>query len=202
MLTKLYLLRHGETDWNQKSIFQGQTDIDLNQSGQNDARKAVEIFKDLKLNQIYSSDLKRAQNTAIMISEDKNMEIKVDKQLREISFGDWEGLKFKEIKDQFPKMIVDWQKDPLHYSPPAGENLIDFKKRIVNFFKKMIQKNKGDKILVVTHGGVIKVYLTAILSIDPKNFWQFQIDNGSLTEIKFYDEDIILSKLNFTNSVK
>jgi broad specificity phosphatase PhoE len=60
----------------------------------------------------------------------------------------------------------------------------------------MIKKNKGDKILVVTHGGVIKVYLTAILSIDPKNFWQFQIDNGSLTEIKCYDEDIILSKLN------
>lgn len=202
MLTKLYLLRHGETDWNQKSIFQGQTDIDLNESGQNDARKAVEIFKDIKINQIYSSDLKRAQNTALMISENKNLEIQIDKQLREISFGDWEGLKFKEIKNQFPKMITDWQQDPLHYSPPAGEKLIDFKKRIVNFFKKMIQKNKGDKILVVTHGGVIKVYLTAILAIDPQNFWQFQIDNGSLTEIKFYDEDIILSKLNFTNSVK
>jgi alpha-ribazole phosphatase len=201
MLTKLYLLRHGETDWNQKSIFQGQTDIDLNKNGQNDARKAVEIFQNMKLDQIYSSDLKRAKNTALMISQDKNLKIKENKQLREISFGDWEGLKFTEIKEQFPKMIVDWQQDPLHYSPPAGEKLIDFKKRIVNFFTKVIKQNQGDKILVVTHGGVIKVYLTAILSINPKNFWQFQIDNCSLTEIKFYDEDIILSKLNFTNTL-
>jgi len=65
----------------------------------------------------------------------------------------------------------------------------------------MIKENQGDEILVVTHGGVIKVYLTAILSISPQKFWQFQIDNGSLTEIKFYDEDIILSKLNFTNTL-
>ncbi|MGM0499214.1 alpha-ribazole phosphatase [Halanaerobium congolense] len=201
MLTKLYLLRHGETDWNQKSIFQGQTDIDLNKNGKNDAQKAAEILQDIKLDQIYSSDLKRAKNTALMISQAKNLKIKENKQLREICFGDWEGLSFSEIKKQYPKQLASWQQDPLNYSPPAGEKLLDFKKRIVNFFTKMINKNKGDKILVVAHGGVIKVYLTAILSIDPQNFWQFQIDNGSLTELKFYDEDIILSKLNFTNTL-
>ncbi|TDO92184.1 alpha-ribazole phosphatase/probable phosphoglycerate mutase [Halanaerobium saccharolyticum] len=202
MLTRLYLLRHGETDWNQKSIFQGQTDVDLNKKGRDQARKTAELFQEIEIDQIYSSDLKRAKNTARLIVHDKNLEIRENKQLREVSFGDWEGLSFAEIKKQYPDQVVSWQQDPIHNSPPAGEKLLNFKLRIEDFFKKIISRHQGDKILVVTHGGVIKVYLTAILSIKPKNFWQFQIDNCSLTELKFYDQEIILSKLNFTNTIK
>ena len=202
MLTRLYLLRHGETDWNQKSIFQGQTDIDLNKKGRDQANKTTEIFRGLELDQIYSSDLKRAKNTALMIARDKSLKVRENKQLREMSFGDWEGLSFAEIKAKYADQAASWQQDPINNSPPAGEKLLDFKLRINDFFEKIISSHQGDKILVVTHGGVIKVYLTAILSIKTEKFWQFQIDNCSLTELKFYDQDIILSKLNFTNTIK
>lgn len=201
MLTRLYLVRHGETDWNQKSIFQGQTDVDLNKKGRDQACKTAELFQEIEIDQIYSSDLKRAKNTARLIVRDKNLEVRENKQLREVSFGDWEGLSFAEIKKQYPDQVVSWQQDPIHNSPPAGEKLLNFKLRIEDFFEKIISRHQGDKILVVTHGGVIKVYLTAVLSIKPKNFWQFQIDNCSLTELKFYDQEIILSKLNFTNTI-
>ena len=201
MLTRLYLLRHGETDWNQKSIFQGQTDIDLNKRGREQAKKAAEITQKLEFDQIYSSDLKRAKNTALMISREKNSEIKESKQLREMNFGDWEGLSFAEIKKQYSDLASAWQQDPVHNYPPGGEKLSDFKFRIEAFFQKIIERYQGNKILVVTHGGVIKLYLTAVLSIKLENFWQFQIDNCSLTELKIYDQEIILSKLNFTNTI-
>lgn len=199
MLTRLYLLRHGETDWNQKSIYQGQTDIDLNKNGREQARKAAETFKEIEVDQIYSSDLKRAKNTALMIAREKNLKVSENKKIRELSFGDWEGLSFVEIKNKYPDLAASWQQDPIHNFPPGGEKLLDFKFRIENFFNKIINRHQGDKILVVTHGGVIKVYLAAVLSIKTEKFWQFQIDNCSLTEFKIYDQDIILSKLNFTN---
>ncbi|MFP4021065.1 MAG: alpha-ribazole phosphatase [Halanaerobium sp.] len=201
MLTRLFLLRHGETDWNQKSIFQGQTDIDLNKRGRDQAQKTAEMLKKIEIEQIYSSDLKRAKNTARIIADQKNLKLRANKQLREIGFGDWEGLNFAEIKKEYPDLLVSWQQDPVHNSPPAGEKLLDFRLRVENFFKKIISSHQGDKILVVTHGGVIKAYLTAVLSIKPEKFWQFQIDNCSLTELKFYEQDVILSKLNFTNEI-
>lgn len=202
MLTELYLLRHGETEWNKNSIIQGQTDTELNESGLKAARKAVDLFKEIELDYIYSSDLKRARKTAQFIAQDKNLAIRESSKIREIAFGDWEGLKYNQIKDNFPRRAAAWEEDPLHNSPNSGENLLDFKKRVDNFFQKILSKHQGGKILVVSHGGVIKTYLTSVLAIEVNKYWQFQIDNCSLTELKFYAQDPILSKLNFTNYKK
>lgn len=202
METELYLLRHGQTDWNKQSIFQGQTDIELNETGIAEAKKAADIFTKIKLDHIYSSDLKRAKKTASFVAAQKDLKIKEDSNAREMNFGDWEGLKFDQIKEQYTDELEAWQDDPLHNSPSNGEQMLDFKKRIVDFFNQIIEENKGDKILVVTHGGVIKLYLSVVLGSELADFWQFQIDNCSVTEIKIYDDSIILSKLNFTNALK
>lgn len=202
MLTELFLIRHGETDWNKKSIFQGQTDIDLNQKGIKNAKKIVDLFTDITPDYIYSSDLKRAKNTAAFLAEEKNINLKKDKKLREINFGDWEGLTFAEIKNQFSDDVDKWQQNPILNSPSGGEKLNDFKKRVKTFFEDLLNKHQGKKIVVFTHGGVIKVYLTILFSLKTEKFWQFQIDNCSLTKLKFYEQEIVLSKLNFTNELK
>lgn len=202
MLTELYLLRHGKTEWNKNSIIQGQTDTKLNENGLKAASRAVDLFKEIELDFIYSSDLKRARKTAQFIAQDKNLAIRESSKIREIAFGDWEGLKYSQIKDKFPQRAVAWEEDPLQNSPNGGENLLDLKKRVDNFFQEILSKHQGGKILVVSHGGVIKTYLTSVLAIEVNKFWQFQIDNCSLTELKFYDQDPILSKLNFTNHKK
>jgi alpha-ribazole phosphatase len=192
MLTKLYLMRHGETDWNKNSIFQGQTDIDLNKKGIEEAKKTAQVFDDLKLDFIYSSDLIRTKKTALFIARPKKMKINESKKIREISFGDWEGLNYKEIEEKFPDNLAKWRDDPLNNNPIGGEKLLNFKARIKNFFQEILTKNQGKKILVVTHGGVIKMYLTIVLAMKSKDFWKFQIDNCSITELKFYDNDPIL----------
>lgn len=202
MLTELYLMRHGETDWNKNSIFQGQTDIALNKKGIEEAKKTAQIFADLKLDFIYSSDLIRTKNTALFIARSKKMKINESKKIREISFGDWEGLNYKEIEKKFPDDLAKWKDDLINNNPTGGEKILNFKARIKDFFQEILNKHQGEKILVVTHGGVIKIYLTIVLAMKSKDFWKFQIDNCSITELKFYDNDPILSKLNFTKKVE
>lgn len=201
MLTTIYLLRHGETDWNKNSIFQGHTDIELNENGISNAKKVADNLAEINIDQIYSSDLKRAVKTASFTAADKKLFVNKDQRIREISFGVWEGLKYKEIKDKYSQKLSQWQKNPEEIAPAKGENMLDFKLRVDNFFKEILNNHQGEKILVVTHGGVIKLFLTIIFSMELKKFWQFQIDNNSLTKIKFYDADPILSKLNFTNQI-
>ena len=195
--TELLLIRHGETEYNKKSIIQGQTDTELNASGIKNAAKTAEFLKDYEFDHIYSSDLKRARKTASFIADKLDIEIKESKKLREIDFGDWEGLKLEEIAAQYPDNMEAWRIDPLTNGAPGGENLSEFAARINSFFNQLLEEHKGEKLIVVTHGGVIKIYLRDVLAVKSQNFKQFQIDNTSLTEIKFYDDDAILTKLNY-----
>lgn len=195
--TELLLIRHGETESNKKSIIQGQTDTDLNASGIKKAAETAEFLKDYSFDQIYSSDLMRAKKTASFIADKLNIEIKESEKIREIHFGDWEGLNLEQIAEKYPEDLEAWKKDPLTNGPPGGENITQFSARINYFFNELLEKHRGEKLIVVTHGGVIKMYLREILSVNTKSFRQFQIDNTSLTKLKFYDDSVVLSKLNY-----
>nr|WP_255666836.1 alpha-ribazole phosphatase [Halanaerobium polyolivorans] len=197
MKTELLLIRHGETEWNKKLIFQGQSDIELNERGRKNSKKNAEFLKMLSYDHIYCSDLKRAKKTARFIAREMGKEIIEAKEIRELNFGEWEGLGFKEIENKYPEEFKAWKEDPLKNHPPGGEEVSKFNHRVNKFFNNIIKKHKGEKIIVVTHGGVIKTYLTEIIEVPPNRFWQFQIENNSLTEIKFFADSAILSKLNF-----
>lgn len=195
--TELLLIRHGETEYNKKSIIQGQVDTELNESGIKKAAETAQFLENYQFDHIYSSDLKRAKKTASFIADKLNLEIKESPKIREIDFGEWEGLKLEEIAAQDPENMAAWKNDPLSNGAPGGENITEFIKRINSFFDQLLEKHKGEKLIVVTHGGVIKMYLREILAVQSKSFKQFQIDNTSLTEIKFYDDYAILTKMNY-----
>lgn len=193
----MLLIRHGETDWNNKLIFQGHSDKELNETGLINARKTAEILKNYRFDYIYCSDLKRAKQTAQLIANKMNKSILETKEIREIFFGEWEGLNFKKIEKNYPDEFQAWKNDPLKNNPPEGEKIEQFNRRVNGFFDKLIKNHRGEKIIVVTHGGVIKSYLTEILAVSKNRYWQFQIDNNSITELKFYEDAAVLSKLNF-----
>lgn len=195
--TELLLIRHGETESNKNYIIQGQTDTDLNASGIKKAAETAEFLKDYNYDHIYSSDLMRAKKTASFIADNLNLEIKESEKIREIHFGEWEGLNLEQIEEQYPEDMEAWREDPLTNGPPGGENITQFAARINYFFNEILEKHRGEKLIVVTHGGVIKMFLREILEVNTKSFRQFQIDNTSITELKFYDDDVVLSKLNY-----
>ena len=195
--TELLLVRHGETEQNKNYIIQGHTDTDLNAQGIKKAAATAEFLKDFDYHHIYSSDLRRAKKTADFIANHLNLEINESEKIREINFGNWEGLNLEEISDKFPEALKAWKEDPLTNGPPGGENITQFAARINMFFNELLEIHQGEKIIVVTHGGVIKMYLREVLEVNADSFEVFQIDNTSLTELKFYEENVILSKLNF-----
>jgi alpha-ribazole phosphatase len=181
MYTKLILIRHGETDWNLKRKYCGFLDIGINEEGKKQARKLYERLKEEKIQKVYSSDRKRTIQTAKIIFK----KIKIEKipDLREMHFGIFEGLTYRQIMKRYPLVYKKWLKDPYDTAIPEGEELREFKKRIVRAFKEIIALNKNKTVAVVAHGGVISAFLNHILK--SKNFWDHLPNSSSLSIVEY-----------------
>ena len=128
-MAKLYLIRHGETDYNNAMRFQGRTDILLNQKGIEQAEKAAEFFRDIPLQAIYTSSLKRARTTAEIIGKVKGLEPQATDALQEMSFGIWENMNSKDIQKKYAKEWKDFFASPATTTIPQGECMLDVQKR-------------------------------------------------------------------------
>ncbi len=191
MTTTLVLVRHGETDWNVNHRFQGSSDVPLNEHGREQARKLANRWHNEKFDVVYSSDLSRAAETASIITPQAAI---TDQRLREISFGAFEGLTFPEIKDQYPEQWELWRKREA--PPPDGEDLSVVATRVQQFLNGILPKHQEQRMLVVSHGGIISLITCLLLEHPPKKVWQFRLDNTSVTEFGFFPQGIVLLRLN------
>lgn len=181
MHTRLILIRHGETAWNLEKKYLGFTDIGLNSRGIKQARKLKGRLNKEKISQVYSSDRKRAIETAKIIF--KELEIEKMPDLREMHFGCFEGLTYREIMQKYPKAYKKWLTHPFAAAIPQGESLGNFKKRIVNAFKKIVSSCPQKTAAVVCHGGVIAIFLTHILKT--KDFFKLIPACASLSILEY-----------------
>ena len=195
--THLYLVRHGETDWNKKLRFQGQTDIVLNETGIQQAIKVKDFLKDKKLDYIFSSDLSRAVQTADIIADNHNLKLIKYQGLREMNFGEWEGMTYTEIKENYPELVNKWFEDPSSVNPPGGESLQDFQDRVSDDFNEIINKHRDKKLLVVAHGGVIRTWLARVLKMPLEHYWSLEVDNTGISLLKYYGDSPVLNYLNY-----
>ena len=146
----IYLLRHGQTDWNKAGRMQGQTDIPLNQTGIEAAYRAVDFVLQKKITSIYSSDLLRAKQTAEIINSYLNVSLNFDERLREIAYGDIEGKLKEEITT---KMWVLFNEMPEKIKAESFERIYD---RVKSFFSELDPK---ENVMIVTHAGFIRMAL-------------------------------------------
>jgi len=195
--THIYLVRHGETDWNKNLRFQGQTDILLNETGIQQAIKVREFLKNKKLNYIFSSDLSRAIQTAEIIADNHNLKLIKYQGLREMNFGEWEGMTYTEIKENYPELVNKWFEDPSSVNPPGGESLQDFQDRVSDDFNEIINKHRDKKLLAVAHGGVIRTWLASVLKMPLAHYWKLEVDNTGISLLKYYDDSPVLKYLNY-----
>lgn len=193
----LYLLRHGELVNSSKNIFNGQSDIELTDTGFNETIKWINFFRDKNISIILSSDLKRTKIPAKIYSEKLGSKLIALKELREINAGKWEGLTYSEVMKNDNEYLQKRYRDPVNTPFPEGESLKDLKKRVI----KCINKNLRDysNILLIGHSGVIRVIILSLLKIPLKNFFKFQIDFASLTHLRIFDDgNVVLFFLNKT----
>lgn len=152
---------------------------------------------DKKLTAVYSSDLIRAMETARQVAEPHGIEVKEVPALREIHFGQWEGLTYKEIIKDDEETITRWWKNPLETQIPGGEGLSELQARIIPALKEIISRHKGEKVAVICHGGTIRTLISSILHMDLNKYWKIRQDNASLNILDFTDwENGILVSLN------
>ncbi|GAB6180746.1 alpha-ribazole phosphatase [Desulfotomaculum defluvii] len=201
--TKLYLVRHGETEWNAIGKFQGHSDVPLSDLGRQQAKKLALRLGSTKIDAFYSSDLSRAMETAAIIAKEHNSQVSYLPDLREINFGKWEGLTFDEISQNYGQLSTRWRANPVGTQIPNGEKLQDVAVRCQRAIDEIINVHAGETVLVATHGGVIRVIVANVLGCDLNNFWKLRLDNVSLTTISFYrDQKAILELYNDTCHLK
>jgi alpha-ribazole phosphatase len=192
----LLLIRHGQTNWNLEQRFQGQSDIPLNETGRKQAQALAERLAAEQFDAVYSSDLQRATETANIICESQ---IHADTRLREVSFGDWEGLTYDEIKAKHTETLAAWEADIFKNAPPNGETLEGLAARVQSMLDELLTKHQDQRILIVAHGGVLQTLICLALKLPPTMYWQFHLSTASLSEVAFYPAGAILNSLNDTS---
>jgi len=196
-LKRLILVRHGETEWNRQHRYQGQAGLPLNEVGLQQAGLLAARLESEDVDVIYASDLDRAVQTAQVIAGRHGLPVRVDQRLREMSFGDWEGLSYAEIRAGWPDGLNAWVNDSLSAAPPGGETLAEVAARMQSFLDDVIVRG-GRAILVVSHGGPLRVLLCLALGLDVQAHWRFRIDTASVSELQVYTEDAVLVRMNDT----
>jgi alpha-ribazole phosphatase len=198
-MIKLFLVRHGETDWNINYRFQGQTDVPLNEKGREQAEAITQRLASQEIQAIYASDLSRAWDTAVTIAANHKIEISPEPRLREASFGQWEGSTYAEILTLDPAAIKAWREDIANFSPPGGEILNQIAERVNAVYQEIIANHADQNILLVAHGGSLQILICLLIGLPVENFWQFNLDHCSLSKIFVYDEGAIINLLNDTS---
>jgi probable phosphoglycerate mutase len=185
---KLYIVRHGETDWNKSRRIQGQVDIPLNEFGESLARKTAVGLKDIPFAACYSSPLGRAKHTAELILAGRDVEIIEDSRIIEMAFGIYEGKCLSEENDEVPQEFHDSFHHPELYQPPEGaESFEDVLKRTGEFLEDICRKYKDsqENILVTTHGVALAGMLAYIRKSELPEFWGVGVHkNCAVTEVQ------------------
>jgi alpha-ribazole phosphatase len=191
-LARLLLIRHAETEWTQEGRYQGHSQIGLSAKGIKQAERLRERLKGEKVNAIYTSDLRRAMETAQIIAFPHHLEVIPCSELREIDFGNLEGLTFDEAQQNYPWIEQRWSSP----NPQQGESLSQLSSRVGRLAIRLRGLEAMSSIIIVSHGGPLRVLLCLLLGIEPERWWQFELGCASLSVVETYPQGMVLSLLN------
>jgi len=185
---QIYLIRHGETTNAGEICFNGHYDVDLSKTGLKQSLCIAESLKIAPIKAVYSSDLKRTQIGAKYIADKHNLRHIPYKELRELAFGDWEGLSVADINRKHPGRLKERLNNLELFHVEGGESFFQLRDRVIPKFKAIIAEHPGDTIVIFCHGGVIRTILAHILKISIKNLFRMNQPYASVNIIQYYKE--------------
>jgi len=186
-MTRICLVRHGETDWNADRRIQGHLDIPLNATGLAQARATAANLADQRFTALYTSDLQRARQTAAEAAAILEMEARTDPNLRERHYGCFQGLTYAEAQERYPEGYRRFhQRDP-SFAFEDGESLAQFAARIRAVLEALALRHAGEQVLVVTHGGVLDIAHRMASGKPLTSARDFSIPNAALNWIAYAD---------------
>jgi probable phosphoglycerate mutase len=192
MRTLVTIIRHGETEWNVAMRLQGNSDSELTPKGIEQVELLARALQKHKYDVLIASDQKRALRTAEIINQFQGLSVIENKAIRERNFGIMEGLTREEIVGKYPEMYTMYKKRRAEFQIPEGESLVQFYKRVTDGLINIIQSNRGKKILLVSHGGVLDCTLRMTFDIPLGTDRKFSINNASINTFSVEESKWIL----------
>ena len=179
-MTELWLVRHGQTDWNLAGRYQGQSDIPLNATGLDQAYRLAGELAGKQFTALYSSDLRRARRTAEILSETLKLPLTIDRRLREICQGEWEGKNYQEVVQQYSNGLVEGIRTPalLDAAAPGGESTLQVASRMKDAANVMVVNYPQGPVLVVSHGFALATLVCQSKGISLTEIYRFIPENA------------------------
>lgn len=182
---KLILIRHGTTNYNLEKRYCGFKDVAINKAGETEAKNIKYKLRKIKIDKVFCSNLKRSVHTARIIFADRKCPILKKVNLREINFGKWEGLNFKQILQRYSSIYKKWLDNPFSVNIPGGERTLHFVKRVKKELKHILKSNAHKTIAIVSHAGTMRVILNTTLGARRKDFWKPKLKPEAIYSIKY-----------------
>ncbi|HJW90790.1 MAG TPA: histidine phosphatase family protein [Anaerolineales bacterium] len=183
-MSRLILIRHGETDWNVDGRWQGQADVPLNARGIAQAEETAQSLSNVKFAAIYSSDLARARQTAEVLARVAGLPLRLDPRLREIHQGAWQGLRIPEIEARYAEAFRRRRENPLTVAPPGGETVLQVQARVLAAVADILARHPGQTVAVVSHGFALALILAHFRGVPTERVWDLIPRNGEINVLK------------------
>jgi alpha-ribazole phosphatase len=192
---RIYLFRHGETANSKAVCFNGHFDVGLSKHGENQFREWAQVLKGEPFKAIYSSDLNRTRISARHLAEPHGLEPVAYSELRELSFGDWEGLSVAEVEERYPNQLEERMKNIEAFQVDGGETFQQLKERVIPKLEEIVARHPNEKIAMVCHGGVNRVILSHLLEVPIKRIFRMKQDYAALNIIQYYGDEPVVELL-------
>ena len=204
---KLILVRHGETHWNKDGLVQGgDSDIELNDTGLEQARRLAAFLKDEPIAAVLASPLRRATATAEAIASQHQLPVETDEGLKELKVGDLEGTSISNLPTTFSRFLLKWWQDGEATKLPNGESLVDFQQRVWKAVEGLMERhrtssdlNRDGTAVVVSHYFVTLAIILKALDLPLEHFIKFRLDLGGVSIVEFRDYGARLLTFNDTS---
>jgi probable phosphoglycerate mutase len=196
-MTKLIIVRHGETEWNRVERFRGRYDIPLNQTGLSQAEKSARfIATHWKPVAVYSSPLNRAMETATAIARANQLTVQPHPQLIDIDYGDWQGLTPEEVRMRWTKQARNWYEHPDQAQVPNGETLIQVQKRAMQAVYEICALHPNEDVVLVSHTVVNRLLLLAMVGAGVERFWHIRQEPCAINLVEADGQDFTIISMN------
>ncbi len=198
-MTRIILIRHGQTAWNRVERFRGRADLALDETGlaqaEATARRVADEWKPVA---VYCSPLQRAVQTAQTIARRLGQDMQPLPGFIDIDYGQWEGLTPEEVAQRWPDLACAWWEAPHAVTIPGGESLQQVRLRSMATLQQLIKRHQEEEVAVVAHTVVNRVLLCAVLGLDNSHFWRIRQDTCAINVIEWHKGTFVIACLNDT----